>query len=76
MSGRRPAGEEPGADAAALSQGFGNPSGEHWLGNEFVSQVTNRKRYVLRIRLTDWEGNEAQALYEHFYLSGEDLNYR
>ncbi|KAM7111424.1 angiopoietin-2 isoform 2-T2 [Molossus nigricans] len=56
--------------------GFGNPSGEHWLGNEFVSQVTNQKRYVLRIRLTDWEGNEAQALYEHFFLSGEELNYR
>lgn len=58
------------------SQGFGNPSGEHWLGNEFVSQVTNQKHYVLRIRLTDWEGKEAQALYDHFYLSGEDLNYR
>ncbi|XP_059541835.1 angiopoietin-2 isoform X3 [Myotis daubentonii] len=56
--------------------GFGNPAGEHWLGNEFVSQVTAQKRYVLRIRLADWEGNEAQALYEHFSLSGEDLNYR
>ncbi|XP_019573324.2 angiopoietin-2 isoform X1 [Rhinolophus sinicus] len=56
--------------------GFGNPSGEYWLGNEFVSQVTNQKRYVLKIRLTDWEGNEAHSLYEHFYLSGEELNYR
>ncbi|XP_070264174.1 angiopoietin-2 isoform X2 [Myotis yumanensis] len=58
------------------TKGFGNPAGEHWLGNEFVSQVTTQKRYVLRIRLADWEGNEAQALYEHFSLSGEDLNYR
>ncbi|XP_066090741.1 angiopoietin-2 isoform X1 [Saccopteryx bilineata] len=56
--------------------GFGNPAGEHWLGNEFVSQVTNHKHYMLRIRLTDWEGSEAHALYEHFYLSGEELNYR
>ncbi|KAB1257618.1 Angiopoietin-2 [Camelus dromedarius] len=56
--------------------GFGNPSGEHWLGNEFVSQVTNQKRYVLKIHLKDWEGNEAYSLYEHFSLSGEDLNYR
>ncbi|XP_015988860.1 angiopoietin-2 isoform X2 [Rousettus aegyptiacus] len=56
--------------------GFGNPSGEYWLGNEFVSQVTSRKRYMLRIRLTDWAGNEAHSLYEHFSLSGEDLNYR
>ena len=58
------------------SQGFGDPTGEYWLGNEFVSQVTNQKRYALRIRLVDWEGNEAYALYEHFYLSSEDLNYR
>lgn len=31
---------------------------------------------MLRIRLTDWAGNEAHSLYEHFSLSGEDLNYR
>ncbi|XP_043749751.1 angiopoietin-2 [Cervus elaphus] len=56
--------------------GFGNPSGEHWLGNEFVSQVTGQKRYVLKIHLRDWEGNEAYSLYDHFYLSNEELNYR
>ncbi|XP_065756045.1 angiopoietin-2 isoform X3 [Phocoena phocoena] len=56
--------------------GFGNPSGEHWLGNEFVSQVANQKRYVLKIHLKDWEGNEAYSLYDHFYLSSEELNYR
>ncbi|XP_055272308.1 angiopoietin-2 isoform X2 [Moschus berezovskii] len=57
-------------------KGFGNPSGEHWLGNEFVSQVTGQKRYVLKIHLRDWEGNEAHSLYEHFHLSTEELNYR
>ncbi|KAF6083676.1 angiopoietin 2 [Phyllostomus discolor] len=56
--------------------GFGNPAGEYWLGNEFVSQLTSQRRHALRIRLADWEGGEAYALYEHFYLSGEDLNYR
>ncbi|XP_006866777.1 PREDICTED: angiopoietin-2 isoform X3 [Chrysochloris asiatica] len=56
--------------------GFGNPSGEYWLGNEFVSQVTNQKHYVLKIYLKDWEGNEAHSLYDHFYLSSEELNYR
>ncbi|KAG8512579.1 Angiopoietin-2 [Galemys pyrenaicus] len=55
--------------------GFGDPAGEHWLGNEFVSQLTSRQRYVLRIRLEDWEGGEAHGLYEHFSLAGEDLNY-
>ncbi|CAH6787085.1 Angpt2 [Phodopus roborovskii] len=57
-------------------EGFGSPLGEYWLGNEFVSQVTNRHRYVLKIQLKDWEGNEAHSLYEHFYLSSEEFNYR
>uniref|UniRef100_A0ABI7VYZ6 Fibrinogen C-terminal domain-containing protein n=1 Tax=Felis catus TaxID=9685 RepID=A0ABI7VYZ6_FELCA len=56
--------------------GFGNPSGEHWLGNEFVFQVTNQQPYVLKIHLKDWEGNEAYSLYEHFSLSSEEFNYR
>lgn len=41
-----------------------------------MSQVTTQKRYALQIRLTDWDGNEAHSLYEHFALAGEDLNYR
>ncbi|XP_027696122.1 angiopoietin-2 isoform X3 [Vombatus ursinus] len=56
--------------------GFGDPAGEYWLGNELVSQLTNQQRYVLKIHLKDWEGNEAYSLYEHFYLSSEELNYR
>ncbi|EGW04738.1 Angiopoietin-2 [Cricetulus griseus] len=57
-------------------EGFGSPLGEYWLGNEFVSQLTNRHRYVLKIQLKDWEGNEAHSLYEHFYLSTEEFKYR
>lgn len=57
-------------------EGFGDPAGEHWLGNEFVSQVTSQRRFLLRIQLQDWEGNEAYALYEHFGLAREELNYR
>lgn len=57
-------------------EGFGDPAGEHWLGNEFVAQVTSRQRYVLRVQLRDWEGGEAYGLYEQFSLAGEDLNYR
>ncbi|XP_007946257.1 angiopoietin-2 [Orycteropus afer afer] len=56
--------------------GFGNPSREYWLGNEFVSQLTNQQNYRLKIYFKDWEGNEAYSAYEHFYLSSEDLNYR
>ncbi|KAM9154580.1 angiopoietin-2 isoform 2-T2 [Pangshura tecta] len=56
--------------------GFGDPAGEYWLGNELVSQLTNQKRYILKIHLKDWEGNEAYSLYEHFYLASEELKYR
>ncbi|NXX01908.1 ANGP2 protein, partial [Larus smithsonianus] len=56
--------------------GFGDPAGEYWLGNEFVSQLTNQKRYVLKIHLKDWEGNEAYSLYDHFSLANEELKYR
>ncbi|XP_075270827.1 angiopoietin-2 isoform X4 [Opisthocomus hoazin] len=56
--------------------GFGDPAGEYWLGNEFVSQLTNQKRYVLKIHLKDWEGNEAYSLYDHFSLASEEQKYR
>ncbi|XP_053566346.1 angiopoietin-2 [Bombina bombina] len=57
-------------------KGFGDASGEYWLGNELVSQLTNMQRYVLKIQLKDWEGNEAFSLYEQFYLGTEAQKYR
>lgn len=59
-----------------LPQGFGNPAGEHWLGNEVVHQLTSRAAYSLRVELQDWEGNEAYAQYEHFQLGSEGQLYR
>ncbi|XP_072107224.1 angiopoietin-2a isoform X1 [Mobula birostris] len=56
--------------------GFGDPTGEHWLGNEFVYQLTNQKNYVLRIQMRDWEANEAFSLYNQFYLDNESQKYR
>nr|XP_045377051.1 angiopoietin-4 [Camelus bactrianus] len=57
-------------------QGFGNPAGEHWLGNEVVHQLTNKAAYSLRVELQDWDGNEAYAQYEHFQLGSEGQLYR
>ncbi|KAM4693701.1 angiopoietin-2 [Discoglossus pictus] len=57
-------------------KGFGDASGEYWLGNELVSQLTNMQKYVLKIQLKDWEGNEAFSLYEQFYLANEAQKYR
>lgn len=56
--------------------GFGDPAGEHWLGNEIVSQLTNQRAYVLRIQLQDWEGNSGFSQYDKFSLSSEAENYR
>ncbi|XP_035649383.1 angiopoietin-2-like [Oncorhynchus keta] len=56
--------------------GFGNPSGEYWLGNEFVSILTNQHPYVLRIQMMDWEENAGFSLYDQFSLGSEAENYR
>uniref|UniRef100_A0A8C6WSE2 Angiopoietin 2a n=1 Tax=Neogobius melanostomus TaxID=47308 RepID=A0A8C6WSE2_9GOBI len=57
-------------------KGFGEASGEYWLGNEFVSKVTNLHLYKLRIELNDWEGNAGLSQYELFSLESEAQNYR
>ncbi|TWW65343.1 Angiopoietin-4 [Takifugu flavidus] len=55
--------------------GFGEPSGEHWLGNDIIHKLTNSKEYSLHIQLKDREGDEAFSHYEHFYIDGEENNY-
>lgn len=60
----------------ALLQGFGDPAGEYWLGNEAVHQLTSSGTYSLRVELQDWEGNDAYAQYEHFQLGSEGQLYR
>ncbi|KAI4871224.1 hypothetical protein NFI96_003488 [Prochilodus magdalenae] len=56
--------------------GFGSLSGEHWLGNEFVFQLTSQQQYTLRVELTDWEGKEVFSQYDSFQLASEKHNYR
>ncbi|XP_028982703.1 angiopoietin-2a [Betta splendens] len=56
--------------------GFGEASGEFWLGNEFVSRLTNHQSYKLRIQLSDWEENSGFSLYDQFSLDTEAQNYR
>ncbi|XP_051273063.1 angiopoietin-2a [Dicentrarchus labrax] len=57
-------------------KGFGEPSGEYWLGNEFVSRLTIQQSYKLRIQLSDWEGNSGFSQYDQFSLDSEAQNYR
>lgn len=57
-------------------QGFGDVSGEHWLGNEVVHQLSSQGQYSLRVDLKDWEGNSAYSQYDRFTLAGEKQQYR
>ncbi|XP_068094018.1 angiopoietin-1 isoform X2 [Hyperolius riggenbachi] len=56
--------------------GFGSPSGEFWLGNEFIFAITSQRQYALRIDLMDWEGNHAHSHYDRFHIGNEKQNYR
>ncbi|NWR96272.1 ANGP4 protein, partial [Motacilla alba] len=60
----------------AAPQGFGDASGEYWLGNEAVHLLTSRVPYALRVELQDWEGGQVYAHYGKFQLGSERQFYR
>ncbi|XP_015227025.1 PREDICTED: angiopoietin-2-like isoform X2 [Cyprinodon variegatus] len=55
--------------------GFGEPSGEHWLGNDIIHKLTSSQEYSLHIQLRDREGNEAFSHYDRFHIDNEHSNY-
>ncbi|XP_012370095.1 angiopoietin-4-like [Octodon degus] len=57
-------------------QGFGDPAGEYWLGNEVVHQLTSSTNYSLRVEMEDWDGNKFSANFEYFELHNEKQFYR
>ena len=56
--------------------GFGDASGEHWLGNEYLHNLTNTRSYKLRFDLEDWDGNTAYAEYSSIVVTSEADQYR
>lgn len=48
--------------------GFGDPDGEHWLGNEKIRNIVKQSSYELRIDLEDFEGNTRYAKYKYFEI--------
>ena len=56
--------------------GFGNVSGEHWLGNEILFRLTRNRDYELRVDLEDWEGRTRYATYSHITILSERLRYK
>ena len=56
-------------------RGFGNLSGEFWLGLDKIHRLT-RKRSKLRVDPGDFSGNTAFAQYNLFEVGGEGNQYR
>ena len=56
--------------------GFGDPSGNYWLGNDLLSQLTANYRYKLRFDLQqDGTGNWYYAEYSRFRVLSEAESY-
>ncbi|KAL6482460.1 hypothetical protein MHYP_G00105400 [Metynnis hypsauchen] len=57
-------------------KGFGNKSGEYWLGLENLYQLTSKRKYELRVDLQDFEGGKVYAQYSTFSVDSEVNGYR
>ncbi|XP_037071415.1 ficolin-2-like [Pollicipes pollicipes] len=63
-------------DWQSYRDGFGNVSGQFWLGNELLHRLTARRPQELRIDLEDFEGGHRFAQYGSFSVSDEADQYR
>uniref|UniRef100_A0A3P9MQI1 Fibrinogen C-terminal domain-containing protein n=1 Tax=Oryzias latipes TaxID=8090 RepID=A0A3P9MQI1_ORYLA len=61
---------------AEYRSGFGELSGEFWLGNNMIHLLTHDRDMVLRVELEDFNGVREHAQYAHFSVAGEQLQYR
>ena len=58
-------------------EGFGNVTGEHWLGNDKLYYLTNQKHYRMRMDATIWSsGQKRYNVYNSFRIEDEAQNYR
>ena len=58
-------------------EGFGNVTGEHWMGNDKLYYVTNQKQYRMRMDATIWStGEKKYSVYDTFRVDNETNNYR
>ena len=62
---------------AEFKVGFGDPSGNYWLGNDLLSQLTADNRYKLKFDLQqNGTGNRYYAEYSTFRVSSEAYYYK
>ncbi|VDI43239.1 Hypothetical predicted protein, partial [Mytilus galloprovincialis] len=57
-------------------RGFGSVSGEYWLGNENIHQISSSTGHKLSIYLEDFTGKFAYANYSVFDLGDEQRKYQ
>ena len=57
-------------------RGFGDLSGEFWLGNDKIHLLTSDDNQELRVDLEDFEGNTAYAEYDKFGVLSENDKYK
>ena len=56
--------------------GFGNLTGEHWLGLEKLHSLTTNGAWQLRVDLEDFSGTTTYAEYSNFVIGDESTYYR
>ena len=57
--------------------GFGEPSGEYWLGLDAIHQITKSyDKVLIRIKATAGDGDEMYMIFEGFSVESEDKNYK
>ncbi|XP_076838991.1 microfibril-associated glycoprotein 4-like [Brachyhypopomus gauderio] len=61
---------------AEYQKGFGNASGEFWLGLDNIYLITNLERYELRVDMMDFEGGHSYAQYSAFFIDSEVNSYQ
>ena len=57
-------------------RGFGNLTGEFWLGLDKLHRLTSSGKYKLRVDLEDFEGSTSYAEYDLFEVASETEKYK
>ena len=61
---------------ADYKQGFGNLSGEFWLGLDKIHRLTSQANNTLRVELEDFDGNTTYAEYDTFAVADDTAKFR